>query len=540
MERAGAASSIASRVVLASRPAAGGAGASSSWAWRVVLALCLAVLGAGAGFAAAPDGTACPADGASRLGASLSELADRAAAASLSDDPRCAARGLALADWLDRRGGAACAPADRLADAPNVAEDADLLSFRAALLWRCGRAREAHAAALAALARDDRAALAWRTLGRVLEARLRDGAALAAYRRALDVDPDEAGSLAGVSRVEGDRARRREALERYVVVGRLRGEDDEEVRGALETLDFLDALGDRSLWVVERSDLPGKIKLEPYVGQAGRVWGWLARLRIGAARNVPTLVDSGASGLHLDPRLGKSSGLQPLAAATLVGGGGEGEHAVDRGVVDAVDLGPVGFTSALGVVAEGPLQAQGAYRAILGLDVLGNTRLRFDPRRRVLDVEEADAPETADDPRDVDPWPVSDRDVPLLVVEGHLLAPTTLLVGDARIETLALIDTGAATTLVAETSARALGGWRAGGGAMSGYGGAVGVVGTMPTMTARIGGLEETVRGLPIVDLGARSRLVGMDIGAFVGEDVWARRGFELDLAAATLRPLPR
>ena len=59
-------------------------------------------------------------------------------------------------------------------------------------------------------------------------------------------------------------------------------------------------------------------------------------------------------------------------------------------------------------------------------------------------------------------------------------------------------------------------------------------------MTARIGGLEETVRGLPIVDLGARSRLVGMDIGAFVGEDVWARRGFELDLAAATLRPLPR
>ncbi|MEN6631454.1 MAG: hypothetical protein ABFD84_03405, partial [Candidatus Polarisedimenticolia bacterium] len=143
------------------------AGASWLKASRVVLALCLAALGAGTGFAAAPDGTACPADGASRLGASLSELADRAAAASLSDDPRCAARGLALADWLDRRGGAACAPADRLADAPNVAEDADLLSFRAALLWRCGRAREAHAAALAALASDDRAALAWRTLGRV-------------------------------------------------------------------------------------------------------------------------------------------------------------------------------------------------------------------------------------------------------------------------------------------------------------------------------------------------------------------------------------
>jgi hypothetical protein len=55
-----------------------------------------------------------------------------------------------------------------------------------------------------------------------------------------------------------------------------------------------------------------------------------------------------------------------------------------------------------------------------------------------------------------------------------------------------------------------------------------------------LGGIRETLKDVAVIDLGTRARLVGVHVGAFIGEDVWSKNGFDLDLATGTLRPLPR
>lgn len=419
--------------------------------------------------------------------------------------------------------------------------DAGLLAFRAALEWRCGRPQMAHELARAALGADREMTLAWRVLGQVLAARLRDAAAKAAFEQALAQDPKEAGSLMGLAQITEDRSARRKLLERYLEAAPERGEEMENIRGARENLDFLIALGDRPLWVLEKSNLPGELALAPISPRLGKITGWIVQLELGREKRVPTLLDTGASGLHVDHRLGEHAGVEPLSAGTLVGGGGPGEHHIERGTLARAVIGPYTFTSALSTVAPEDLQAQGMFRAILGLDVLGGAAIRFLPSRQKIVFDEALAREDPADPLEVDPWPSNPEELPVFLVEGQLLVPATFREQDREITTLALVDTGAASSLLDVATANSLGPYRRGGlGTASGYGGAMDLAGIVNVVGLRIGSLKDELRNVAVIDLSTRARLLGTQVGAFVGEDIWSRNGFELDLAAGTLRPIPR
>ncbi len=497
------------------------------------------VIHAGAWAQATP--AACPAGDAARLGRSARDLLTAAAAAAQSLDDACVARALALADFLQLQGMEACFAAERLDVEDEDDADADLLAFRAALEWRCGRPRTAHELALSSLRQDRETTLAWRVLGQVLAARLRDAPARAAFEQALARDPREAGSLMGLAQITSDRASRRKLLERYLEAGPDRGEEMESLRGARENLDFLTALGDRPLWVLEKAALPGELPLSPLAPRLGKIAGWLARVDLGNEKRVSTLLDTGASGLHLDHRLGERAGLDPVAPGTLVGGGGPGEHRVERGTLAQAVIGPFTFGSALGTVAPTDLHPQGTFRAILGLDVLGGAVVRFLPEERKIVFEEAEAPQAPADPLEVNPWPARRGDLPIYLVEGQLLAPATFRSADREQAALVLVDTGAADSLLDVATADALGPYRRGSpGTAGAYGGTTNLEGVVGLVGLEIGSVREDLRNVAVIDLSTRARLLGTQVGAFVGEDVWSRNGFELDLAAGTLRPIPR
>ncbi len=483
----------------------------------------------------------CPAGGAARLGRSARELLAAAAAGAQSPDDACVARALALADFLQLQGIEACFAADRLGVEDGEETNADLLAFRAALEWRCGRPRSAHEFARSALRQDRETTLAWRVLGQVLAARLRDAPARAAFEQALARDPREAGSLMGLAQITADRASRRTLLERYLEAGPDRGEEMEGLRGARANLDFLTALGDRPLWVLEKSALPGELPLSPLAPRLGKIAGWLARLDLGNEKRVSTLLDTGASGLHLDRRLGERAGLDPVASGTLVGGGGPGEHRVERGTLAHAVIGPFTFGSALGTVAPSDLHPQGTFRAILGLDVLGGAVVRFLPEQRKMVFEEAEALQSPADPLEVDPWPARRDELPIFLIEGQLLAQATFRCEDREQTALVLVDTGAADSLLDVATADALGPYRRGSpGTAAAYGGTTNLEGVVGLVGVEIGSVREDLRNVAVIDLSTRARLLGTQVGAFVGEDIWSRNGFELDLAAGTLRPIPR
>ncbi len=497
---------------------------------RVLAAVaCLAAL--------APTGFAdCPVDGAARLGKPVRALRELAFAAAASDDDACVAAGLALADVIDRTGFTACSAADRVALEAG-ADTAPMQAYRAALAWRCGRAHDAHRAARAALRADADTTLAWRVLGQVLEARYRYAAARAAFERALALDPDESASLAGLSEVVDQRPARKAALEHLLHVGTVRGEPDENLRSARESLAFLAALGDRQVWILEKAELPGALRIDALSERPGRVSGWVGRVELGDERKVPVLIDSGASGLYLDGRLAEPAGLEPLARGTLLGGGGSGEHATERGTVPRVVIGPLTFKDGLGFVGPSSLHERGAYRAILGLDLFGGLVVRFMPQERRLEVEEAPPHDDEADPLAVDPWPGMPGVLPLLQVAGQMLIPVSFRGEDAHVEGLALLDTGATSTLLDESAAERLGRFVRGGlGPGSAFGGALPMVGTVRSTHLAAGPIESALRDVPVIDLSLRTRLAGVALAGFVGADVWSKNAIELDLAAGTVR----
>jgi tetratricopeptide (TPR) repeat protein len=487
----------------------------------------------------------CAADGTARLGLPHAELRERARDAAGSDDLLCAAKALALADVLDRRGMLACTALRRLRSVEGAEADADLLAFEAVLAWHCGQPRRAHEAALAALRRDAEATLAWSQLGTVLAARFRFDGARAAFERALALDPRETTALSAVASLAEDRAERIVLLERFLAAAPDRGELVEAIRGARESIALTRALGDREIFVFERADLPAKLELDPLVVGPGRIQGWTMKVELGEKKRVRVLLDSGAAGLHVSPRTARKAGLEPLAAGTLVGGGGSGEHDIEQGIIGSLDMGPVRYRDVLAVQAADSLHSRGRYHAIMGFDVLPTTRLTLEPDERTLSIDEQDAvrypgDEESGDPLAIDPWPPRASDaVPLLRVAGMLLVPVSLESDDAAIEVLALLDTGATQTFLDLATAEALGPFQRGVRAQTrGYGGTIQLEGFVRRVTVDIGGVSDRLADVPVFDLGDRARVTGVHVGGFVGLDWITERSLVLDFGEGTVRLL--
>lgn len=481
---------------------------------------------------------ACPADGV-HVGASRAALQAAAIAATASEDPACRQRGAALADRLDRSGWGSCEAARRWVAAVEERPDPALAAEAALQLWRCGRPREAHRLAVGALRLDRTLIPAWLVLGELFDARFRERVARSCFREVLALDPDQPDALLGVAETSLDRAERRAMLEQYLAIAAARGEPWQRVRGARDTLEFVISLGDTPIWIVEREDLPGTIRFSLHAERPGKISGWIATIALGEERSVPALLDSGASGLHLASTVERRSGFRELSDATLVGGGGDREHAVRRGLVPQIDFGPIAFRDGLGTLAPNSLHPQGTYRAIVGIDLLGGTAIthRRGESRLTIEVAPRGEPTPADDdPLQADPWPSDPDRLPILRVEGQLLIPVALDGPRGSIDAWMVFDTGASRTVLDAAAAEQVATLRLGGsGEARAYGGALELSGRALGSTVRIGSFEQALPDQPMIDLGERTRLAGVITSGFLGLDVIGSFTFTLELSTGTL-----
>jgi Flp pilus assembly protein TadD len=482
--------------------------------------------------------SSCPVDGAAHLGRPHAELREAARDAVATDDASCARVGLAVLDVLDGDPAHACVAAERaLRAGSGGTNDADALAFGGRLAWRCGRPEAAWRAARTAIERDAEATAAWTLLGDVLAARFHSAAARAAYERALELDPRETDALLAMAGLGGTRDARRAIVRRYLEAAESREVPRRRVINARERLELWDALGEREVFVIEDSRLPFEDRLDPVRAASGPVRGFVLDVDAGGRRDVPALLDSGASGLHLDPDAPEELPVEPLTDATIFGGGGDGAHEARRVIVPKLDLGPVVFKDALATTAERPLHPRGTYRAILGMEMFGRTRIRFDPGRGKVRVVEAPGWDAPSDPLEAEPFAVDDDEVPIVRVAGMLLVPATLRYDETTTDTLLLFDTGASATFLDAQVADELDAIRSERGPkLRGYGGRVQRVGTVRRAEIEIGGERRTVRRLPVFSLDDRARLTGIRVGGFLGLDWISREPVVLDFSRGTLR----
>lgn len=465
--------------------------------------------------------------------------AETARAASEHPDPACRAAALAAMALVDRVAGHACGALERIDLGAQLPHSSAGLALEAELAWRCGHPRRAHRAARDALQEDSQNVLADTVLGRVLEARLRTRAGRAAFARALGRAPKDVEALRGMARLTADRAERRVYLERYLDAAPEAGEPFERRLAVIESIALDEKLAGRTLWTVDELELPGRIRLRGVVSRPGEVSAWLLRPDIGERERVPTLLDSGASGLHLSERAAERAEMESLAGGVLLGGGGDARHAVERGVISRLDFGPVSFGQALGVAAADDLHPRGVYRALVGFDLFSGLRLVLDPEERELWLHEADRPEDAGAaPERIDPWPLAGQ-APILRVAGQMLVPVTVrdAAGLHEHQGLALFDTGAERTMISPQLAEAIGGpdgrWRR---ALRGYGGRLEVVGAVGGLELELDGGRVPLREVPVVtDLGLRGQLAGAAVSAVVGLDAIGYRRVVVDLASGWL-----
>jgi hypothetical protein len=463
-------------------------------------------------------------------------LFDRARAALEGDDAACAALGRAILDALGPAERDSCGDREPAEAAGEL--EADLSAFEAARAWRCGEPEAARERALRSLdASGRRATLAWVVLGELLRASYRASSASSAYGHALELDPREASALWGAANVAGERAARRALLLRYVEVAGDRGEPDERVEAARQTVTLLEALGDRDVWRLTEAELPADIDMRAIARRPGEVTSFTLKLPGLERGSLRAIVDSGASGFHVSKRGARRLGVEPLARATLHGGGGDGRHAVERGLAPRLDLGPLAFEDALVTVSPGSLHPRGAFHAILGLDVLAGMRVSLDPAGQRMTINAAEGCSDSGDPLSEEPIQPDGGWLPLLAVEGQLLVPAELTGDAGSVRLLALFDTGAAATLVdARAAARISDSVRRVESGVQAYGGTMAVTGVLPRADVVSGPVSRQLAQLPVVDLSARERLGGVRVGAMLGWDFLGSARIELDLRCGAVR----
>jgi Tfp pilus assembly protein PilF len=379
---------------------------------------------------------------------------------------------------------------------------ADLASAVGAALYRAGLLEEASELLTPHAAANELTARGWTVLGSIRLAEGRSGEALEMMARALAADPEDARVVLRAAEAATTRAESAARLARYLEIGG--GDDADRLEGARGTLRWLKALGERSVWRARAAPERLVLPLAPVAGG-----GWTVAVRLGPKRRVARLLfDTGSGGVFLVDRVARRGEVEELAQETAFGGGGEGRHRSTRGLLRSFALASLEFEDALVETTTVEIDPSGRYQGVLGPGVLDGYRLLVDLRGGTLTLEREGTNASGAD--GVPYWNVSGQ---LLVRAAARGAP----------EGLFLLDTGATQSVLdLDYAARIPGARLEASAAARGYGGAI--AGARRVDRAQLTLLGHDTGGRPLVatDLGARSRLGGVEIAGYVGMDLLA------------------
>lgn len=346
------------------------------------------------------------------------------------------------------------------------------------------------------------------TLGRLEAARGRREKAITLADRALVATPGDPDVLLFASGMTDDRAEAVTRLERFLASPD--GSKAERRLAARQSLELWRALGDRRVWTAVRRPPSLDLKMLRVRGPSRQTIGFAVEVEIGSKKPVRLLLDTGAAGVHLIERVVRTTGFEPLAVTTALGGADGTRQETTRGVLPTLRIGDLEFRDALVTTLPGELDPTGRYHGLLGIESLEGYRITLDFSRSRLILDQV---------------PATSAGEPYWMFDGQLLVSARA----NGTSGLFLLDSGAGATVIDVGFARRVPSAVVGQAARGrGLGGLAADVSHAGGVT--VGFLGRSTAGpIPALDLSPRNRLVGIEVSGLLGLDLLDRARIVID-----------
>lgn len=240
--------------------------------------------------------------------------------------------------------------------------------------------------------------------------------------------------------------------------------ESDQARGLRSHIAIDRAVGDRKARILTSPYESSSVKLVRLMNGPHRLRGMGLRVRFNDRENATLLLDTGASGISLSPKLAEKAGLEVLGheSSEIKGiGDGRGQDALEYLASD-IRIGDVTFAnypiavfrSAKTTDFDGLIGADVFQRFIVGIDFV-NMQVSLDPRPKLDARPKPDAVPKADAPSNEEPEDADNKPAPgfyrAMRFGDHLTVFTSVNQQPPR---LFLIDSGASSNLIDEDVAR--------------------------------------------------------------------------------------
>lgn len=319
------------------------------------------------------------------------------------------------------------------------------------VVYRTGNFDDAYKLYLSGIALDDHCARCFLGAALVHRASFRRKSARACFAKAYELDPNDPDIIRGYSATLAADEDRALLLEKFLELAR--NEDLHRLNAIRDGLEFFKKRDKSKSTRLVSEYQPYRIKLRTlmYDLPHGSNGVGLA-VSFNGGKPVLLELDTGASGVLLNPATAGRAGMAAVSTAHMLGVGDEGEQSTKVGIADQMRIGDLEFANFPVEIGQRKLMED--VQGLIGTDVFSRFLIKLNIPESVMDL--TPLPPYADGNED---WEAHDRQVseatPASVLArrtGHVLLVRTL-VNENRLVWFG-VDTGSSENLISEELAR--------------------------------------------------------------------------------------
>jgi Flp pilus assembly protein TadD/predicted aspartyl protease len=354
--------------------------------------------------------------------------------------------------------------------------------------------------------------------------------------QAFELDPNDPdivlNSAYGLEPAEEKRKR----YERYLA---MKSPDSEGKIAAIQSrAQLLASIGGKKTFVLENKQSGARVPLEPIFPTPKKLRGLSIRVGFNGGKSWPLLLDTGASGIVVHPKVAEKAGIERLAGSRVLGIGDNGARDSYEGLAQSVEIGDLRFKDCPITVTS--KKYDGDVEGIIGPDVLSRFQVRINFPGRTLELSPLPKLEgvSEEDERtqnfDATIVPLRDSFRRVLQSGHHLLIDTS--VNSLRGKHFVL-DTGSSVNLISTQLARAASNvGRQNYVTLRGLSGTVKDLQSADKLILEFAGFRQENRDMLAFDMTQMNKEMGFEVSGLLGFTIWQNFVLTIDYRDGLLK----
>jgi predicted aspartyl protease len=349
------------------------------------------------------------------------------------------------------------------------------------------------------------------------------------FAKAYELDPNDPDIVLNSAYGLEPAEERRKRYQSYLAMQS--GDSANRVAAIRSRAQLLGSVGGKKTFVLENKLATASIPLGPVFPTPKILRGFSIRVGFNGGKSWPLLLDTGASGLVIHPRIAEKAGIERLVDSHVLGIGDKGARDSYEGWAQSVEIGAMQFKNCpITVTAK---KYDGDVEGIIGPDVLSRFLVRINFPRQTLELSPLPKLEGVSE-EDERAWnfdatlvPLKDSFRRVLQSGHHLLIETS--VNSLRGKYF-ILDTGASTNLISTPLARAASNvGRENYVTLRGVSGTVKDVQSADRLILEFAGFRQENRDMLAFDMTPLNKDLGFEVSGLLGFTVWQNFALTID-----------